>query len=45
MLAQLARVFVFVLFRKDEMTFDDRLTLSAITVRFTMNNVLGIEKN
>ena len=27
------------------MTFENRLTLSAITVRFILNNLLGAEKN
>lgn len=44
-LFQLARVFVFYFSGKIKMTFENRLTLSAITVRFTINNLLGIEKN
>ena len=42
---QLARVFVFVVLSKVKMTFENRLTLSAVTVRFTINNLLGAEKN
>lgn len=30
---------------KVKMTFENRLTLSAITVRFIINNLLGAEKN